>query len=469
MKSLYWIRRDFRVDDNPALYLALQQGCRHAIYLTATKTWQAHNAAPIQVDFIERHLNAFIAQLNTLGITVQVIECSDFNEQREVITEFYTRHQFEHVFANQEIELREQQRDSKLQQSINLSVSQCDTILPHLSVLNKSGEMFKVFTPYKKAWLQNIHQSGYEQGFLGAIKVDKANTNQQAPVSLNFEKNCSRKWPLASTVLDNVLESFMRDKLPNYAEHRDIPSIKGTSGLSPYFSIGAISPRRVLHQLLNHYPTILENSKAPLFSWLNELIWREFYRNLLVAYPRLCKHTDFQTKFASFIWPNQEQLFKAWCEGKTGYPIIDAAMRQLQQTGWMHNRLRMIVASFLTKHLLIDWRWGEAFFMRSLIDGDLAANSGGWQWSAGTGCDAQPYFRIFNPVTQSKKFDPHGHFIRKYLPELVNVPDKEIHLPHAFLAKQNQSTVYWPTIVDLSEARKNTLDYFSQQLNKVAQ
>jgi deoxyribodipyrimidine photo-lyase len=179
-----------------------------------------------------------------------------------------------------------------------------------------------------------------------------------------------------------------------------------------------------------------------------------------VAFPRLSKEKSFNPKYDGLLWPDHSCEFEMWKEGKTGFPIIDAAMRQLHSTGWMHNRLRMIVASFLTKNLLVNWRLGERYFMTKLIDGDLAANNGGWQWSAGTGCDAQPYFRVFNPISQSKKFDPDGSFIRKYLPELKNVPDKFIHEPYEFLKQKGNSDQYWPPIVDLKSSRAEAIEFY---------
>ena len=218
---------------------------------------------------------------------------------------------------------------------------------------------------------------------------------------------------------------------------------------------------------MHNVPNILDKQSGAEFAWLNQIVWRDFYRHLLYHYPNLCKHTNFNQKYDALDWPNNPFLFKAWCEGKTGYPIVDAAMRQLVQTGWMHNRLRMIVASFLTKHLLIDWRIGEAFFAKHLIDYDLANNNGGWQWAAGTGCDAQPYFRIFNPITQSQKFDPEGTFIRKYVPELNRFSNKDIHFPHKVI-KSEKLNVYWPAIVDHKTARQNALDFYksSETSNK---
>jgi len=256
-----------------------------------------------------------------------------------------------------------------------------------------------------------------------------------------------------------MLANFFSQKLTDYGQLRDIPSLKATSGLSAYLAAGVISPKTILATLLRYQPDILSDTNSEAFTWLNELIWREFYRHLLFHFPDLCKHQCFNEKYQNLAWPVNQAFFNAWCQGKTGYPIVDAAMRQLIQTGWMHNRLRMIVASFLTKHLLIDWRLGERFFMQHLIDGDLAANNGGWQWSAGTGCDAQPYFRIFNPITQSQRFDPSGKFIRKYLPELADIPDKYIHFPHEFISK-NQLQCYWPAIVEHKVAREQALRFY---------
>lgn len=465
MSTVYWIRRDFRLDDNPALFYALQQNCQHAVFITAYDTWREHNHSGIQVDFIERHLNWFSDQLTKLGIKVSFIECDTFEQQISQLSEFCQENNITSVVANSEPELREKIRDNKIAQQVNFTLYDADTILRYGSVLNKQNEMFKVFTPFKKAWINVLKQHGFEQSYLAAITVPSNELTKQSQFSLKYEKQDSSKWPLAHEFMQHVLPRFLNDKVIDYARDRDVPAIKGTSGLSPYLTIGAISPKRLVYDLLSHYPYILEDIKAPIFTWLNELIWREFYRNLLLSFPQLNKLHDFQSKFEGFDWPNDQAKFTAWCEAKTGFPIIDAAMRQLKQTGWMHNRLRMIVASFLTKHLLVDWRLGEAYFMQHLIDGDLAANSGGWQWAAGTGCDAQPYFRIFNPLTQSEKFDPDGSFIRKFLPELENVPVKYIHQPQTYLDSFGDNS-YWPQIVDLKEARLQALNYYQKELNR---
>uniref|UniRef100_UPI002896DFC4 FAD-binding domain-containing protein n=1 Tax=Leclercia sp. TaxID=1898428 RepID=UPI002896DFC4 len=231
--------------------------------------------------------------------------------------------------------------------------------------------------------------------------------------------------------------------------------IEGTSRLSACLALGVLSPRQCLHRLLAEQPEALEGGPGAV--WLNELIWRECYRHLMTYHPDLCKYRPFIRWTDNVEWQSDDVQLKAWQEGQTGYPIVDAAMRQLNETGWMHNRLRMITASFLVKDLLIDWRAGERYFISQLIDGDLAANNGGWQWAASTGTDAAPYFRIFNPTTQGQKFDSDGVFIRRWLPELATVPDKAIHDPWIWADKQGVTLAYPRPVVDHKQARVATL------------
>jgi len=317
--------------------------------------------------------------------------------------------------------------------------------------------MYKVFTPFKRAWLkqyQDIHFS------LPTWPLEKSSVDVKAEPLLKSDDG-SEKWPVDDETLSKIVHDFIADKLTSYDDNRDIPSIKGTSGLSPYLALGIVSTKQLLINIQQQYPDILTTSKSKTFTWINELVWREFYRHLISEFPKLSRGDNFNEKYNAVKWRKNEDDFNAWCEGRTGYPLVDAAMLQLKQTGWMHNRLRMVVASFLTKHLLIDWREGEKYFMKHLIDGDLASNNGGWQWAASTGCDAQPYFRIFNPITQSERFDPTGKFIRKYLPELKNVPDKQIHFPHTYIASMGKTKdCYWPAIVDHKAARERALAAF---------
>ncbi len=462
MNTLFWFRRDLRLFSNEALIEALNNGAKHAIFFVCEKQWQQHQAAPIQIDLLKRRVTYLQEQLANFGITLNVINAPSFSDCESELLSFCETHDIQHIIANTEYELNEVNRDKAVlaqcdKRSITFTLYEGDLIAPVGSIKNQSNEMYKVFTPFKRAWLKQYQDTHFslaqwplEQN---PIKIEK---------SQHLESDCSSdKWPVDDETLLSVVDNFICDKLTSYDDQRDIPSIKGTSGLSPYLALGIISPKQLLINIQQRYPDILTTSKSKTFTWVNELIWREFYRHLIAEYPKLSRGENFNEKYNPVEWRKSEKEFNAWCEGRTGYPLVDAAMLQLKQTGWMHNRLRMVVASFLTKHLLIDWREGERFFMQHLIDGDLASNNGGWQWAASTGCDAQPYFRIFNPITQSERFDPTGKFIRKYLPELENVPDKHIHFPHTYLAATGKgSECYWPAIVGHKAARERALAAF---------
>ncbi|CAK3058819.1 deoxyribodipyrimidine photolyase [Vibrio crassostreae] len=475
MSDILWIRRDLRIHDNPALVSAVENGVSIAVFISTPLQWQQHHLAPIKADFIYRHLKQLESQLAEFGITLLHLKATDFNDQATKLIDLCKQLDSQSVYANSEPEVDEQVRDQQLiSRGVNLQISNCDVMLPLGSVLNQQGEMFKVFTPFKNAWLKQVQAKGIECSYAPVIPAkspDDQCLKTQLPDSLSayrladdydfdFPRVDSSRWPMSEDVLSSVIPNFLANKVNDYAHLRDIPSVKGTSGLSPYLTIGAVSPRWLAIQLIQQQPDLLFDSQLPAFSWLNELIWRDFYKHLMFHHPKLVKGANFQQKYNGLDWYQDHPSFKAWCEGRTGYPLVDAAMRQLVDTGWMHNRLRMVVASFLTKHLLIDWRWGERFFMTHLIDGDFSANNGGWQWASSTGCDAQPYFRIFNPITQSEKFDPKGIFIRKYIPELQNIPDKHVHFPHDYIAKNGINSEYWQPIVEHKEARLRALAFF---------
>ena len=461
MTSLLWFRNDLRTHDNPALHQFLNlpgsTSPRKAIFFISNEQWQTHHWSAIKIDFIKRHAHWLVDELIQFNIELELVEIADFSSQVVYLKSYCADNKISSVIANSELEFNEQQRDKAIiEEGIPLTLFEADVVAPKGKVLNQSGKMFKVFTPFKKAWLHYIKQYSFE--YLGK---PEAKVHIQQPFRSSSLENLglSKNWPLATDFENNTLPLFYQQKLSSYEEVRDVPSVKGTSGLSPYLAAGVISPRFILWSLLNHSPDILIATDSKEFAWLNEIIWRDFYRHLMFDEQKLSKNQCFQEKYNTIQWLDNNLLFEAWCEGKTGYPIVDAAMRQLNQTGWMHNRLRMVVASFLTKHLLIDWRKGEKYFMQQLIDGDLASNNGGWQWASSTGCDAQPYFRIFNPIRQSERFDPNGTFIRKYIPELKNVPDKKIHFPHQYIS-DHKTTTYWPAIVDHKEARTKALAFY---------
>ena len=461
---IFWFRSDLRISDNQALIQAKEHAVKHqlplhAIYLATPAQWQQHDQAPIQLDFIERQLNQLSKSLAQLGIPLSVFDVNDFQGQ---IDWFTTQHQSGHikqVFAGTEPEWNERQRDSQLLESnIPITFTEEHCILPTGKVKNQHGMMYKVFTPFKNRWREIVQ--GVDIQPLGKLATFDDAIQPQS-ITLDCEKTSSDQWPVGEKAAHQLLRQFCKQHLAEYGEQRDFPALHATSQLSPYLALGILSPRQCLAALLAKFPNaIVEKTAAE--TWLNELIWREFYRHLLVAFPKLSRSQNFNPLANNIKWLNNKAEFQKWCDGQTGYPIVDAAMHQLNTTGWVHNRLRMIVASFLTKHLLIDWRWGEQYFRQKLIDGDLAANNGGWQWSAGTGCDAQPYFRIFNPMEQSKKFDPDAKFIKDFIPELAHIDAKKLHQANSLTDAGYQiSANYAPAIVEHKPARERALSSLS--------
>ncbi len=451
---IVWLRRDLRVTDNTALDHAIStQQPVIALFIETPHQWQQHHASPIQIDFIERRLHEVKSELDAMGIPLLFERCDSFKEVPATIMAVIEACHAQQLFFNKEYEVNECERDRHVDQRLKASGIATSTfddtcILTPGSVLNGHGEMYKVFTPFRKAWLRLLkEQSEYGAGSYlahtdtesennSAKKVSKVDVRATLPVGVGISELCfvsekrdSSAYPVKSHELSTILSRFVEQKSSQYHLDRDFPAVDGTSQLSPYLAIGAISARQCLSALKMFNPECDEQAKNGAFVWLSEVIWREFYKHLLAAYPRLSQHEPFIAWSREVKWEGGSTALEAWKHGKTGYPIVDAAMRQLNHTGWMHNRLRMIVASFLTKDLLIDWRKGEEYFISMLIDGDLSANNGGWQWAASTGTDAQPYFRIFNPTIQGQRFDPDGAFIRQWLPELASCPEALIHEP----------------------------------------
>ncbi len=469
--NLLWFRNDIRLDDNPALSFVLQQKLEHgidfkAVFIATPQQWEIHHRAPIQIDFLERHVRALAEQLAKYGIEFHCFDFGDFKQTPSQLLAFCQEQRISHVVVNQELEINEVIRDqtcSELLQanSVNWQSFESDVVVPKGELLNGTGGMYKVYTPFKKAWAARVQNTGIGLSPTHALLNQLPANQDVAPASVDFssDKRDSSDWPLMPEVWREQWPNFAEKIIDDYGDDRDFPSLPATSKLSPHLAIGAVSAKRLLANIVNTSPDVLERDDHPKRPWVNQIIWRDFYRHLLFHCPDLAKGKSFLEKYQHMNWPNSPELFEKWCEGKTGYPIVDAAMRQLNQTGWMHNRLRMVVASFLTKHLLIDWRHGERYFAEHLIDIDLANNNGGWQWAASTGCDAQPYFRIFNPISQSEKFDPDGTFLRKYLPELDRIPIKHIHFPHEYIGK-NGIQGYWPAIVEHKTARLNALEFY---------
>ena len=459
--TLVWLRSDLRCFDNAALYQAQQTGLAVvAVYIATPLTWALHQMAPIKQDFLRRRALQMQQELAEFGIPLLLIEGADYRQCAQQLTEVCKLGAVS-MFAQREYELREQLRDQAVTSALSeIGVdshfidNQC-RFAPG-TVLSKTGDVYKIFTPFKKTWLGKFRELGV-QCYAKPQPQSFALSQPSSLPPMQAGDGSSVAYTVVEGEVLAKLRSFCRERVQDYQLARDFPARPGTSGLSAYLAIGVVSAQQAMARLQLEAGDSVWQEQSGAAVWLSELICREFYKHILVAYPELIKHQPFQKDTAAIVWGNNPQWFQKWCDGETGYPIVDAAMRQLNQTGWMHNRLRMIVASFLVKDLQIDWRWGEAYFMAKLIDGEFAANNGGWQWAASTGTDAAPYFRIFNPVTQSERFDPNGDFIRQMLPELAGISHKHIHWPHPL----PMSVRYVKPVVDHAKARLRTLEMFN--------
>lgn len=467
MTTLVWFRDDVRLHDHPALYAAsLQNQALRAIYFASPEQWKRQHLAPIKADLLERQLNVLGDELARHGIPLNVIHVPAYADIPARLLEYCQIWHVQNLYANRDVGIYEQQRDiavSSLLDDHQIATTWFDArcVFPPGTVLTQKQEMFKVYTPFRNTWLKLLQQQSFTVWPQPATILPPC---RWTPCHLDYPKQSSQAWMVGESDVLALLHTYCEERVRGYANYRDVPSLNYTSRLSPYLALGIVSVRQCLSVLQETLGNIPFEEGTAGFAWLNELIWREFYTHLMVAFPHLSKNQAFKQDTDHIRWhQNPDSVhFRAWCDGMTGYPIVDAAMRCLNQTGWMHNRLRMIVASFLTKDLQIDWRLGERYFMEHLIDGDFPSNNGGWQWAASTGADAVPYFRIFNPVTQGEKFDPDGKFVRQWLPELLSVPAEHIQAPHAWLTRHLPRSPYPKPIVEHTEARKRTLALFKE-------
>ena len=463
MANLFIFSNDLRLEDNAALYNAsLNKNGLEALFLFNKDKWQLHYESPLKIKFQLNSLEKIKEELNNLNINLRVLS-PKLDDENKLILEEALKINASKVFINSEYGFNEKQRDENLRKL--LADNRIDLIEFDSSIINPkkivtgAGTYFKVFTPYSRSFREELNKE-YLQCFPPPAKQQtKIGDSDEIP---NFElentlkKNALKLYEPGEKAAIEILENFFENKISDYKVARDFPAQDSTSKLSVYLSSGIISAKKCVSKLLE----ISEDSPGTgEYSWFNEIIWREFYKYIIFHYPRVSMRKSFNEKYDQVEWRDDEEDFVAWTKGETGFPIIDAAMKQLLNTGWMHNRLRMIVAMFLSKNLLIDWKRGEEFFMQNLIDGDHASNVGGWQWSASTGVDAAPYFRIFNPITQSEKFDKEGLFLKHYLPNLEGLSSKEIHNPDIELRKELN---YPMPITDLSSSRKRAIEVFSK-------
>jgi deoxyribodipyrimidine photo-lyase len=462
-KSLVWFRRDLRIEDNNALAHAAY--CSEEVYPVFVFDSNILDKLPkndLRLSFIQESLDDMRVNLKEKGSDLIVLH----GDPKVEIPKIATSLGVGAVFTNRDYEVYAKQRDQDVQKKLkNIAFHTFKDIVIFESheVKNQSDDYYKVFTPYKNQWLKQL--------FATKLEIKKVNHKKWASEKQisSFLTDISA-YTIGFQPTTNVVKGGRKEALKlwksfqkhieEYKEQRDFPNLEATSFLSPHLRFGTISIRELVLEVYGRRGMGVE-------TWLSELVWRDFYHMILDAYPHVNTEA-FKQDYNDIKWPGKKQDFEAWCEGMTGYPIVDAAMRYFKKTGWMHNRLRMVVAMFLTKDLLINWKEGEAYFASLLLDFDKAANNGGWQWSASTGCDAQPYFRIFNPVSQSERFDPKGEFIRRHLPELKDFPDKYIHAPHEApdlvqkMAKCEIGKDYPAPIVDHSKQRLKAIELFKK-------
>lgn len=459
-KSLVWFRRDLRSFDHAALYHALRQSrFVFCAFVFDTDILQHLPRADRRVEFIHSCIAELDRDLRQLGGSLIVRHARTIDEIPLLAAEL----EVDAVFINHDYEPHAIQRDATVAAALEaggraLLSFKDQVIFEKDEVLSQSEKPFSVFTPYKNAWLKKLNAEieGDDGGFgatcLAPFRIDHhaaglaSFPDQVIPslTDLGFEKtNLSELGlPTGMTGGQTLLDEFA-PRMAQYGKTRDYPAIKGPSYLSVHLRFGTVSIRSLVRRAIDAMRSGENASEGRdgAAVWLNELIWRDFYAMILHHHPRVVTEA-FKPAYDRIEWETgalAQESFQAWCDGRTGYPLVDAGMLQLNQTGYMHNRLRMVTACFLVKDLGIDWRWGERYFAERLNDFDLASNNGGWQWAASSGCDAQPYFRIFNPVTQSERFDSDGKFIRRYLPQLARLPDKLIHAPWNSPAEELQA------------------------------
>ncbi|MEO0452744.1 MAG: deoxyribodipyrimidine photo-lyase [Verrucomicrobiota bacterium] len=439
MKTLFWFRRDLRLRDLTGLHLALEES-DHVTLCTFLdpEILDSKETSPARIAFFLKALESLKVEIEERGGSLCLIRG---NPQQNLVP-FAESQQIKKVFWHRDYEPYAIQRDQEIEQrcalaGISVEVIEDQCLQAPGTVLKGDGDPYVVFTPYFKQW----KNKDIAEEFPAPKSLKKAKVSDPPLVEFSIKEDSFREglFPASEKAAWKKLLSFKEDHVIDYDSARDIPALEGTSRLSPYLRFGIISARSVYHELKH-----LRSEGYQ--TYLSELAWRDFYKQILHFFPHVATGS-YRKEYNAIPWPNSKEYFQAWCDGRTGFPIVDAAMRQLNETGWMHNRLRMITASFLTKDLQVDWRWGERYFMLKLLDGDLAANNGGWQWAAGTGTDAAPYFRIFNPTRQAEKFDPEGKFIEKMVPEI-------------------DSADYPAPIVDHSQMRDSTLKLYKSALGK---
>ncbi|HSG88140.1 MAG TPA: FAD-binding domain-containing protein [Pseudomonadales bacterium] len=468
--QLVWFRSDLRTVDQIALAEAARCGPVVAVHCLCPAQLRAHDVGANRIAFVLRCLGALATELDALGIPLRHLDAADFAAVPAALLALAREVGAGALWFNDEHPIDEVRRDAAVVRTFEaagLAVHRrCDDLIRAPgSVTTKTGDPYMVFTPFRRSWLADLDLAAARPRARPAAQTRPQLASDPLPAMPAGLSSAvdPELWPGGERAAQARLEAFVDGvegaedgRIDAYARDRDLPARAGTSSLSAYLSVGAISPRTCMDAVLEANEGRLDTGSEGAVTWMTELIWREFYRHVVAAWPHVSRGHCFRREYDSLRWRDDPEALAAWQEGRTGFPLIDAAMRQLATTGWMHNRLRMVVAMFLSKNLLLDWRLGERHFMDQLVDGDFASNNGGWQWSASTGTDAAPYFRVFSPVSQSQRFDPEARFIRHWLPELADVELRRIHDPSIAGGIPD----YPPPIVDAKASRQRAIDAF---------
>lgn len=464
-RILVWFRRALRVEDNVALWNALHDGDQIIPVLCLSEA-PAYQVLTERRKFLRTAIRDLDAALRARGTVLHVRP----GDPASAIPAAAAAYGADAVYAVALHDAPGLHRDARLKKrlseiGVNLVLWPDRVMREANEVLTKTGSPYKVFTPYKREWLRGADDVPRPVSLPRQMRSVPMADGSVPLAALDWEKETGGDDARSA---ERALRVFLNNGAAQYKARRDLPAIEGTSRLSPHLSVGTISIRRVYWAIRGAADRVAPSARTGYATFISELIWREFYYQILAHFPHVLE-TAFREEFRDLRWSENAQHFIRWKEGKTGYPIVDAAMRQLLQEGWMHNRARMIVASFLTKDLHISWQRGEQHFFRHLADADLASNNGGWQWAAGTGTDASPWFRIFNPVLQAKKFDPDGDYVRRYVPELRAVPASHIHQPWS-MNRQDQvasgcsiGKQYPRPLVDHNEQRAKTIMLYKRR------
>ncbi len=468
MRHLVWFRNDLRISDHPALHAATGDGETIACFCICTAQWRCHDMGDRRIAFQQRALQALAEDLAALNIPLKVLHTPEFADVPAALVDLSRTLDIGAVHFNDEYPLNERRRDDAVAAAlgaagIDVNRHTADTIFAPGKLLTAEGKPYTVFSPFYRQWRARLEN---EMGAVAPAPSPQPDLNLPADAIPGQwdgvpDELDAQRWPASESAAQTALFKFVDERITVYKDTRDLPAVAGTSGLSAHLAIGTLSARACVAAALT-LKAAEPRADTGVEKWIAEIAWRDFYRHIVALFDHVNYGFAFRREYDRLQWRQAPDELAAWQQGETGYPLVDAGMRQLNATGWMHNRLRMVTAMFLTKHLLIDWREGERYFMRQLVDGDFPSNNGGWQWSASVGTDAAPYFRIFNPATQGERFDADGTFVKQWIPELRAVPAKQLF--KAPVPRQGElldaSAEYPQPVVDHKAARERALAFF---------